>query len=123
MSKRKESHQPSVAPDRLASRLSAWLQCYRLVVSDELVAEYARVLQVLSEDDLNMALELAAKENDSNYAPSPGMVLQIAEELIRGREHPALTEIASWKQPTAEERKAMIQSSEWQALKKAVARR
>ena len=120
---RRENHQPSVPPDKLVSRLNAWLQCYRLIVSDELVAEYAKVLRVLSEDDLNAALELAAKENDSNYAPSPGMVLQIAEELIRGREHPALTEIASWRRPTDEERKAMIQSPEWQALKKAVARK
>ena len=92
-------------------------------MTDELVDEYARQLEVLSESDLDMSLDLAAKENETNYAPSPGVVLAIAEEFVRGREHPALTEMASWRRPTDEERKAMIQSPEWQALKKAVARK
>ena len=121
--KSQKNPQPSVAPEKLMSRLRAWLQPYRFVVDDELIMEYAKHLEVLSESDLDAALDVAARENTTNYAPSPGVVLEIAEEMIRGRGHPALTEIASWKQPTAEERKAMIQSPEWQALKKAVGRK
>lgn len=92
-------------------------------MTDELVSEYAKTLCNLTEEDLNAALDAATRENTTNYAPSPGVVLEIAEEFVRFREHPALTEIASWRRPTEDERKAMIQSPEWQALKKAVGRK
>lgn len=122
MSKRLENLRKSVEPEKLASRLRAWLQPYRLVVTDELVSEYADVLAELTEDDLDTALNMAARENSSNYAPSPGCVLEIATELIRGREHPVLAEMAEWEKEdmTPEELRELVASPEWQELKASV---
>lgn len=94
-------------------------------MTDELVSQYAKVLADLAEADLDAALTIAAKENSTSYAPAPGVVLEIASEIIRGRQHPALAEMAEWEKErmTPKERRELVASPEWQALKKAVGRR
>jgi len=77
----------AIAPVKLASRLSGWLQCYRLTVPDELVSEYARTLRDLSEAELDAALE-AAKRESVDFAPTPGRVLEIAAELRKTTHEP-----------------------------------
>lgn len=110
-----------VEPGKLASKLRGFLSSYRIVIDDELLAAYADVLWKLTEAELSGALETATKENDSQYAPSPGQVYQIALEMRAGKHSGgALAEMAGWT-PTGP-KPEWIQDNEWQALKAKVAR-
>jgi hypothetical protein len=75
---------PPINLRKLAIKVAAWLQCWRLIVSDELVAEYVRSLKAFTETEVMTALERAKNESQGDYAPVPGVVYGIVMEMRRG---------------------------------------
>lgn len=109
------SQRQNVEQGKLASRLREWLQAYRLTVEDGALKEYMRTLAGLTEEELEISLGKANKENKTNFAPSPGVIYDIAMEMRGG----GWAEIDN---SPCEYDKTWLENPEWKALKATVAK-
>lgn len=91
------------------------MQTYRLVVELGAVENYAKTLGVLTEEECDVAMDKANRENDTDFAPGPGVVYDIAMEMREGQAHPAFKEMATW--TPAGERPEWLLEPGWIALK------
>ncbi len=82
-------------------------------MEDGVVKEYMRTLAGLSEEELDVALNQANKENNTNFAPAPGVIYNIAMEIRGG----------SWAEidnSPCDYSSTWLEDDEWKALKQKV---
>lgn len=92
------------------SRLRDWLQVYRFIVEDGLIREYANTLAGLTEEELEISLETAKRENKNpGYAPDVKIIYDIAMEMREGWAIPDDT--------PCEYDSTWLEDEEWKALK------
>ena len=80
---------PSVKPietEKLLSKTRAFLQVYRLAIDDGALEGYTSVLASLTEEEVTTAMDVANRENKTNFAPSPGCIYDLAMEIRAGGE-------------------------------------
>lgn len=90
-----------------------------------MVEAYVAALCNVTEEELTIALETATKENVGEYAPTPGMVLQIIKEMRGSHQYYDTGARFQCDSPAAgpSEGKKWVQGLEWKALKEKLAKR
>ncbi len=86
-----------VEPEKALSKIKEFLQIYRMgLIEDGAVKGYMKALSGLTEEEMTTAMDIANRENETDYAPVPSVIYRIAMEMRDGATHEASDEMNTW---------------------------
>lgn len=97
-----------------------FLQTYRLVVEAGAIENYATALGGLTESELDVALDRANRENETDFAPGPGVIYEIAMEVRAGSKVQPWSEEQRRDFETPNPHPEWVEDDEWKKLKQKV---